>query len=129
MPRNRLTRALAVLVLIVAQAAFGLPHRMVAGQAVAHSQATAADMGHGDCHHGDDAGNASHSKTPMPPCGHCPASMPGACTDMGSCGASSASPSASPHELLATDIAADFAPAISAPAAHEFIPEPPPPRA
>src|SRR5512141_2378245 len=107
MPRNRPARALAVLVLIVAQAAFALPHRTMVGQATAQAQAAGGDMAHTDCHHPGDGGNASHSKTPMPPCGNCPSSMPGpqggGCPDMSSCGPSSASPSAPAQELLAVD--------------------------
>ncbi len=137
MSRFRLARALVVLVLLLAQGAFGLPHRMVMGQvAPAHAQPAGGTAD--DCHHAamppsHAGGSTSRSNAPMPPCGDCPSSMPGplggSCLDMASCGPVSAAPSAAPQSLLAVDVAAEFAPAISAPTAHDFIPEPPPPRA
>ncbi len=132
MLRSRLTRAFAVLVLILAQAALALPHHALAQGAMAQAMAAAS---HEDCQPGapEHAPLPSHPDTSSQACGCCPGSMPstqgGGCLDMASCGPGSASPSAPSPTLLPVDAAAEFAPAISAPAAHDFIPEPPPPRA
>lgn len=130
MPRIRLARAFAVLVLILAQAALGLPHHMMVGAAAAHAEQASGGMPHQDCHH--PGGKTSHQDAPIPPCGSCPASMPGqqgGCLDMASCGPTAAAPSASAVAMLPTVLSVQLPPAISSPAAHEFIPDPPPPRA
>lgn len=140
MLRSRLARAFVLLVLVVGQAAFALPHRALAEGVMA--QAMAAHGGAGDdCHSGMQehagmpahAGMAEQQQAPSHSCGCCQGSMPashgGDCLVMASCGPSSAAPSAFSQTLLPVDVAAEFAPAISAPAAHDFIPDPPPPRA
>lgn len=135
MHRSRVTRMIALLVLILAQAALVLPHRMMA-ETVTASDRASGSAAHEDCHGtmagqaGGEAGQRSHSRGQMPPCGSCPVPMPGTtCVQMVSCGPSSASPAALSATLLPTVASTDFAPAISSPAAHDFIPDPPPPRA
>ena len=124
--RSRLIRALAVLALVVAQPALGLPLHTLGQTEATHVQATAGEHDH--CQQPTDGGK-THSNAPMPPCGSCPVSMPGGCPDMAGCGAISLAPSAPVQDAPAIDVALELAPAISAPAAHDFIPDPPPPRA
>ncbi len=136
MVRSRFARACAFLVLIVAQGAFALPPRMHcqdgavrAPLAAAHSPMAATHAQHGG--NGHDAPVPRHS--PVPSCPACPG-MPGnpaggSCLDMASCGPSVAAPAIALVAVAETVATPDAAPAFSAPAAHDFIPDPPPPRA
>ncbi len=134
MRHARFARACVLLVLIVGQGAFALPQRASGAAALAQAMAPTGAAGD-DCHSGmpEHAGVPADSKAPTHSCGCCQGSMPashdGGCLVLASCGPSSAAPSAMSQTLLPVDVAVEFAPAISAPAAHDFIPEPPPPRA
>ena len=128
---GRLTRAFALLVLILAQAALSLPQRAAAQGAMAHGMATA-----GRAHEGGMAGMADGggmpSHAPGQACGCCHGSMPGTpggCPVMAVCGPTLAAPVAPALAVLTTVATTDLVPAISSPAAHDFIPDPPPPRA
>ena len=132
--RNRLTRVLTLLVLILAQAALARPHVLMGASAQAHVQA-AGGMAHENCQHdtGTPSGGTSHSNAPTAPCSSCPASMPGqqggSCLDMASCGPSSASAGAPPVAVLSAISVCDIPPSMSSPSTCDFVPDPPPPRA
>ncbi len=135
MLRSRFARAFVLLVLVVGQGAFALPHRGTAEGAMARAMAATAGSAADDCQPGmsGHSGMPAPQRAPTHACGCCQGSMPashdGGCMVLASCGPSSAAPSAVAQTLLPVDVAAEFAPAISVPAAHDFIPEPPPPRA
>ncbi len=132
MLRSRITRAFALLVLVVAQGVLALPHRAMAEGAMA--QAVAASAAGDDCHSGmpGHAGMPAQ-QAPSHSCGCCQGSMPashaGSCLVMASCGPTMATAAAATFAAGVTSATTEAAPTLSAPPAHDFIPDPPPPRA
>ncbi len=134
MLRSRIARAFVLLALIVGQGVFALPHRALAEGAMASTMARAGGAGD-DCHSGmpGHAGMPAPQRAPSHSCGCCQGSMPashaGGCMVMASCGPTLATPAAPLLAAAATRAMTDSAPVVTAPPAHDFIPDPPPPRA